>query len=204
MVKLAIFGTAIFVGLFILMGEIAYRYFLPAYPFFIITALFFIAKLFKQQTLTIGIMFIIGISFRLAWYPSNASLLQDGYLIRPPEDLRYRDIITLGQQTSRFIQTEYPKAKVFGARPESYQLTEPYQGYVDEPIQYDYCNYYQPHPNQTTLVFHHLYSPFQPPCSELLQQVPEKTLVGHFEENDLWVEIYEIADANRDFQLDIQ
>lgn len=183
-------GVLLTVVFYTLVGELNYRYLLIAYPLAIVMGLYVLKPFsFKSSYILIG-SFVIALLFYSSWHPRTPLLSE--YLIKPHEDLRYRDIIELGKQTTSYIATNHPNAIVYGTYPESYQLAEPFQGYTDILVPFDFCHYYQPQPNREVLIMHHKYSPLQPVCEQLLSQVPHE-LVKTFEQNGFWVNIYRVV-----------
>lgn len=186
-----IIGMLTMVVVFTLMGELLYRYFLPFYPLVIIVLFYFSTPLFKKEMYQIGVALFAAGLFSLAWHPQNKVPISGMYRINSPEDMRYKDIIYLGVKISDFVTSHYPNAFVYGAIPENYQLSEPFQGYSSQPIQFDFCHYYKPQPDKTVLIIHHLYSPLQPACEQLLKRLKIKP-IQRFEQNGFWANMYQV------------
>lgn len=185
-----ILGILLVMGQYVVMGELQYRYLLFVYPLVIIVGLTFTRSVIKKPAhLLIGVG-VVCLFFYSAWHPRMTNLTE--YLIRPYDDLRYLDIISLGTQTTQYLVDEHPTGVVYGGHPESYQLPESFQGYTQKPVAFNYCHYYQPQPNREVLIMHHKYSPLQPVCEQLLSQVPHE-LVKTFEQNGFWVNIYRVV-----------
>jgi hypothetical protein len=87
------------------------------------------------------------------------------------------------------VRKHFPEAHVLGSFPESYELTEPWQGYVDAPIPFTECAAFRPEPSVTQLVYVHAYSPGQQACKRLVDAVGARG-IARVEENGKWVEIW--------------
>jgi hypothetical protein len=128
------------------------------------------------------------------WHPRRPPT--DRYVFAPDQDMGYRDMILIGERAARYLEKHYPDAEVVGSFPESYQVTEPYQGYVDRPFTFVECEDYAGPGERTQVVYVHPYSPGQPRCKQLVDSV-HATPVARFASRDKWVELYTIPAAAR-------
>jgi hypothetical protein len=71
----------------------------------------------------IGLVFIIGL------------FVNPPYGFSMEDNLAYRDYIVLHQKAENFLEKRYPSARVLTAWPANDELTRPYLGYVERPMQ---------------------------------------------------------------------
>lgn len=117
--------------------------------------------------------------------------MSNRFEFRPSDDLSYQDIIKIGQNSAKFIENRYANAEIYGAFPEIYQLTQPFQGYVSKPLDFKLCNEFNLNPHRTQILYIHLYSPIQLSCQKVLNYSSVK-LLSRFTANGKWLEIYSI------------
>jgi len=175
---------------FVTTGEYGARYGIFLYPLYYgvcIYTLFLVFQFYKIENKFIIISLIIPFLFFQFWHPKLS--VSRNYLFKPSEDLSYQDMIKIGQQMSQFSQTKFPLAHFYGGFPESYQLTQPYQGYVNKELNFSQCPQFQLNTNWQQIIIYHPYSPVQINCSILLQQIVVVPL-AYFEQNGKWVELY--------------
>lgn len=175
---------------FVLTGEYGGRYGIFLYPLYysICTfTLFLVLKTFKLEKKIGFILIVIIPIFYSFWHPKLSA--SRNYIFKPSEDLSYQDMISVGLQMSNFAQNRFPQAHYFGGFPESYQLTQPYQGYVKKPLSFDQCPQFKLNPNQQQIIIYHPYSPIQIQCSIILQNIAVIPL-AKFEKNGKWMELY--------------
>jgi hypothetical protein len=127
--------------------------------------------------------------FMTTWHPRLPPT--DHYVYAPDQDMRYRDMIVIGERAARYLQRHQPDAEVVGSFPESYQVTEPYQGYVDRAFPFVECDRYTGSGDRAQIVYVHPYSPGQPACKRLVEEA-HATPLARFSSNDKWVELYEM------------
>jgi hypothetical protein len=93
-----------------------------------------------------------------------------------------------------WLERKHPGAEILGAGPESYELTEPWQGYVQAPRHFTWCKSFEPHPDVEQIVVVHPYHPQQPLCRRIVELLPS-TPLGRFSENGKWRELYLLSPA---------
>jgi hypothetical protein len=170
-------GQVAAVSFFAIMGELLTRYLLPFLPMLVVLACALVARAAGQTV--VGIWTAIMVTAQvLAWHPAPPP--RTVFEMRPPPDLRYRDYVELGVQLATFLRAEHPNALVYGAVPEEYQLAEPWQGYVDEPIRFHGCAEFQWR-DEEQLIVEHTHSKPQQICRMLLERIPAVRLVHEFD-----------------------
>jgi 4-amino-4-deoxy-L-arabinose transferase-like glycosyltransferase len=182
---------------FIIMGEYAMRYGMFLLPFFYILSIYFFKKTGIASTyfwIIIGLIAILSIS---KWHPKIENTKT--YEFRPSEDLSYQDLINIGQESARFLELAFPKAKIYGGFPEIYQLTQPYQGYVSRKLNFSQCPDFMLNKNIQQIIYIHPYSPSQIACRQLLDKVVVKP-IRKFESRGKWLELY-LVDATESAKL---
>lgn len=192
---LVILGVAAFAKT----GEFGLRYgifLVPAVVIFLVRMNRELVMLFTKKYVRWGMVGIISLNLLLfisAWHPVSGQLHAE-YRFAPVTDLGYRDMISVASQAAEYLEINYPDATIYGGFPENYQLSEPYQGYVDEPLNFRDCKDYVYSEDEQAILYIHPYSPSQIPCSQILLQVQTRPLEKHqFVSNDTWVELYEIV-----------
>ncbi|MGH7328817.1 MAG: hypothetical protein ACREJX_10765 [Polyangiaceae bacterium] len=96
------------------------------------------------------------------------------------------------------MRRKHPDARVFGSFPESYQLTRPYDGYVDAPVRFTECASFDPNldADRTRLVYIHGYSPGQRACKHLVDTSGARPIV-RVAAGSKWVEIWQLPHSSR-------
>ena len=126
LIALAALLLANWIGFSVLGGALLTRYLLPAYPLILLLCV----AAWKRHL--------------QAWWPLavlSAAAFTVGIHINPPyhfapeDNLAYRDMIVLQQQSSAFIAQRWPQAAVLTAWPMSDELRKPELGYVRQPMQ---------------------------------------------------------------------
>lgn len=183
------------ISFYALMGEFGLRYGIFLLPPIAITTVYLVYKIVSQKVFWV-IIIIPCIIFLSLWHHKvEPTAIYD---FRPPENLAYQDIITIGLQAAHYLQVNFENAEVYGDFPEVYQLTQPYQGYTQKVFNFDYCRNFEYHPSQTQILYLHPYSPGQRYCRQLLDYFQVQPL-NRFESNGKWLELYKVettASAN--------
>ncbi|NMC35713.1 hypothetical protein GYA49_01570 [Candidatus Beckwithbacteria bacterium] len=192
-------GLTIITGImfFTLAGEFGLRYGIFLLPAYVLTMMYFVHQALPQKLYLWPVGIMIVILFLFTWHPKIAAT-QD-YEFRPPENLSYQDLISIGRQAALFVSVNFPQAKFYGGFPENYQLEQPYQGYVDQGLDFSLCKDFKPELDKIQIIYLHPYSPTQIPCRQLLDMVPTLPL-NKFEKNGKWLELY-MVDASATAQL---
>lgn len=106
-------------------GAVLARYMLPVVPLVIlalVATLWCRARQWKLIVVAVAIAFIAG----LFTNPPYGFSLED--------NLAYRDYIVMHAEASRFLELQYPRARVLTAWPASDELSRPWLGYVGRPF----------------------------------------------------------------------
>jgi hypothetical protein len=107
----------------VLGGALLARYMLPIVPLAILIC---VSTIWRRLRFWKAVLAIIAVSF------VAALLINPPYGFSPEDNLAYADYIRLHQGAERFIETEYPRARVLTAWPASDELSRPYLGYVQK------------------------------------------------------------------------
>jgi hypothetical protein len=102
------------------------RYLLPVIPLVVIVC---VSTLWRRARYWKTTIVIIALAFVSAWF------LNPPYGFAFEDNLAYRDYVILHKQAETFLESRYPKAVVLTAWPASDELTRPYLGYVQYPMQ---------------------------------------------------------------------
>jgi hypothetical protein len=173
--------------LFAAVGEFAYRYAIYLLPLYFVAALTLVrAALPRGVWLVAGALGLFGL-FATTWHPKPP--LTTSYVFRPDEDLQYLDMIAIGGKEGRWLASKHPDAEIYGSDPESYELAEPWQGYVDAPIAFAPCRDFERHPEKTQFFALHPYASDQPACRRAAESVGARP-VKRFESNGKWLELF--------------
>lgn len=96
------------------------------------------------------------------------------------------------RQLSAYLELAYPKAHIYGGFPENIYLTEPFVGYVNQPLEFTLCDQFALNLQQEQLIVLHAYTPSQTHCRLLLDRV-EVEPVQKFSQQAKWVELYQVT-----------
>jgi hypothetical protein len=107
-------------------GAVLARYMLPIVPLVILVC---VSTIWRRLHLWNIVLMIVAIAFVAGLF------VNPPYGFAPEDNLAYRDYIHLHQDAERWLQARYPKARVLTAWPASGEVTKPYLGYVDRPMQ---------------------------------------------------------------------
>jgi 4-amino-4-deoxy-L-arabinose transferase-like glycosyltransferase len=179
--------VALTIVFFAFAGVFGARYGLFALPPFIVAALYPVRLALRRATMFGAAVLLALAAFVVRWHPKQP--LTSEYHFRPFDDLGAIDRIKVGRRAARYVRKHFPDAHVVGSFPESYELTEPWQGYVDTPVPFTECAAFRPEPSVTQLVYVHAYSPGQRACKHLVDALGARG-IARVEENGKWVEIW--------------
>jgi hypothetical protein len=107
-------------------GAVLARYFVPVYPLVILLCISTLqrrVRFWKWWVAAACAAFL----FALVTPPP--------YRVAPEDTLLYRNFVQLHKQAADVIAARYPQARVLTAWPASGELTEPYLGYIKQPVQ---------------------------------------------------------------------
>lgn len=187
-----------FLTIYAFTGEFIPRYSLAVLPAFTVICCHFIYSAFTRPYAH-AVILITLILFISSWHPKLSPTLDLSF--RNNEDLSYQDHIQVGLETARYLQANYPQSPIYGSFPQSYQLTEPWQGYVTQPLNFVDCSRYSLNPASPagrlkpySLVIIHPYHYTQLECQNLLRTYPHQ-LLKQFTHKGLWTQIYALNPA---------
>jgi len=123
-----IFGIVILtyvVALSIIGGAVLARYMLTAVPLVVILAVSTLRRRVQAWRWLVGIV-CAAFAAALFWNPP--------YGFSPEDNLAYRDFIEMHLDAEQFLEAHYPKATLLTAWPASGEVTQPFLGYVRQPL----------------------------------------------------------------------
>ncbi|HEX8814914.1 MAG TPA: glycosyltransferase family 39 protein [Terriglobales bacterium] len=106
-------------------GAVLARYMLPVVPLVIVLS---IAELWRRMRVWVLVLAAVVAAFAAALFinPSYGFSFEDNFA--------YRDYIVLHQSAEEYIAAQYPQKRVLTAWPASEELTQPFLGYVSQPV----------------------------------------------------------------------
>jgi hypothetical protein len=107
-------------------GAVLARYMLPIGPLVILICVSTIWRRLQAWPWVLG---VAALAFVIATF------VNPPYGFSPEDNLAYRDYIGLHQRAAAFLQARYPHARVLTAWPANDELSQPYLGYVNQPIE---------------------------------------------------------------------
>jgi len=117
---------AYIVALAVIGGAVLDRYMLPVVPLVILVC---VSTIWRRLKLWPAMIAFVAMAFVAALF------VNPPYSFSPEDNLTYRDYIRLHQRAENFLATRYPNARVLTAWPASDELSRPYLGYVQKPMQ---------------------------------------------------------------------
>lgn len=114
------------VALSVIGGAGLARYMLPVVPLVILIS---VSTIWRRLPAWKGVIAVIAAAF------VSSLFVNPPYGFSLEDNLAYRDYIRLHQRAELFLEQRYPNAHVLTAWPASDELTRPYLGYVDKPMQ---------------------------------------------------------------------
>lgn len=181
------------IAFFVYAGEVAPRYILFFLPIVVAATMISLSKIqrtYNLSQLSITVIALILLSFQINYWRDDPTPTK-GADFFPPDNLSIVDYVRSFREMTTTIQMLYPDSTVYGGFPENVMLTQPYQGYVSQPIEFFPCDQFQSESATTQLIVIHPYAPSQIACHQLLQMVDNSHISG-FETNGKWVELYQI------------
>ena len=107
-------------------GAVLARYLLPVYPLVIIV---FVSTIWRRLPMWRAFLGVVCFAFVLAL------AINPPYHFAPEDNLDYADFVQLHEQAARYLEAHPPHGRVLTAWPGSDELTKPYLGYVNRPIE---------------------------------------------------------------------
>jgi Dolichyl-phosphate-mannose-protein mannosyltransferase len=123
-----VFGVVILsyvVALSVIGGAVLARYMLPGVPLVVILAVSTLRRRVRAWRWLVG---IVCATFVAALFTNPP------YGFSPEDNLAYRDFIEMHLDAEGFLEARYPKATVLTAWPASGEITQPFLGYVRQPL----------------------------------------------------------------------
>jgi len=114
------------IALSVVGGAVLARYMLPVVPLVILVC---VSTIWRRLAAWKAVIVVVALAF------ISALFINPPYGFAPEDNLAYRDYIRLHQRAENFLEQEYPNARVLTAWPASDELTRPYLGYVQRPVQ---------------------------------------------------------------------
>ena len=114
------------VSLSVIGGAVLARYMLPVVPLMILVC---VSTIWRRLPAWKVVMVVVALAF------ISALFINPPYGFSPEDNLAYRDYIRLHQRAETFLQARYPNARVLTAWPASDEVTHPYLGYIQRPMQ---------------------------------------------------------------------
>jgi hypothetical protein len=178
--------------LFAAVGEFGLRYGIYLLPPYFVACLVLVRRAVRNAAwVSLGGAILFAL-FVTTWHPKEP--LTSSYTFRPDENLAYLDMIDIGRQSAHWLEQKHPDAEIYGAGPESYELVEPWQGYVQAPLRFAWCKDFERHPGVTQIVYVHAYHQQQPLCRRITEALHANP-IKHFESNGKWLELYLVPDS---------
>jgi 4-amino-4-deoxy-L-arabinose transferase-like glycosyltransferase len=114
------------VALSVVGGAVLARYMLPVVPLVILIC---VSTIWRRLSAWKAVIAIVALAF------ISALFVNPPYGFAPEDNLAYGDYIRLHQHAEGRVAQQYPNARVLTAWPGSDELTRPYLGYVQKPLQ---------------------------------------------------------------------
>jgi hypothetical protein len=114
------------IALSIIGGAVLARYMLPVTPLVILIS---VSTIWRRLPAWKAVIAVVALAF------ISALFINPPYGFSLEDNLAYHDYIRLHQRAEAFLTRRYPGARVLTAWPASDELTRPYLGYVEKPVQ---------------------------------------------------------------------
>lgn len=187
-------GIGAYLILWTVVGRVEEVNTMMIFPFWVILCLKIVSKTIETFKIKESEWYMLSVGFVLVlvwlsqWRP--VLTLKDKMEFVPQADLSYQDVITVGREMASFLELVYPNTKIYGGFPETYQLTQPYQGYVTKPLNISLCKDFDPESQEPSIVVIHPYHSSQIACQGIRKMYSLKPL-QRFEQNGQWIELFE-------------
>ena len=122
----AVVALAYVLALSVVGGAVLARYLLPVYPLVVII---FVSTLWRRLPWWPAFIGVVCLAFLLGL------AINQPYHFAPEDNLNYADFVKLHQQAAKYLQAHPPAGRVLTAWPASDEITKPYLGYVQKPLQ---------------------------------------------------------------------
>jgi hypothetical protein len=176
--------SCVFFGVF---GEFGLRYGIFVMPPYFVACVALARDGSRRKLVMLGGLVVTFAAFQTTWHPHRE--LTSTLTVAPDQDLGYLDMIHVGLDEAKHLQERYPSAEVYGTMPESYELTEPFQGYVERPLAFAPCNHFVPKPTAKQIIVRHDYDAAQVDCARVIETSGAR-FHKRFTSNDKWLELY--------------
>ena len=167
--------------------------FMPRYALFMFPAYYVASLVLARRALRSDRWFAaLGVAllalFVRTWHPRIP--LTSSLEVAPNNDLSYFDMIRIGRAAAAYVETEHGGAMIYGGFHERYQLGEPWQGYVERPLDVHPC-YAFIRSRTEQLLYIHGYEPEQEACHLVAEKTGARA-IKRFESNGKWIEVWRV------------
>jgi len=177
---------------FVNTNEFLTRYVLFILPAFVTGALVLVRRALVRAPAFVAFTGATLAAFAFRWHPQIAYTSR--YELQPNEDLSYLDMIRIGRAAAGYVAQKQADAEIYGGFHEIYQLTEPWQGYLERPLAVIACAGFERHAGVRQVVYIHAYEPQQIACRAIVDKTGARAL-RRFESNGKWLEIWRVPAA---------
>lgn len=181
-------ATALFFG----MTEFLHRYIIIGLPFFYILFYYLFTTLLQKKTVRFQLisLSLVTVIICALFYTQWDLHRRIAFWRFPPleENLEYKDVISIGEAVSSYLEKNHPNAKILTSFPANYMFAQPFQGYVKKPLRSKNCNKIKPGDKYDFVVFHP-FSPVSIYCLKIIQTDKLKP-IKNFERNGKFMSIY--------------
>ncbi|PIS34968.1 MAG: hypothetical protein COT36_04840 [Parcubacteria group bacterium CG08_land_8_20_14_0_20_38_56] len=183
-----LFLIVFFVPLFFAKIEFLHRYIVFGLPFLYILFCSLVGFVFRKNiACALGLALLVLLPVFYSNWDEHRKINSWHF---PPleENLEYLDIIKIGKLTSKFLEEYYKDAVIYTEFPTNYMLSQPFQHYVQEPLNVKNCKDYKKG-DKTDIVVFHYFTPNQGYCLKIIEETGLYKLVT-FSENGKSMTIY--------------
>jgi hypothetical protein len=121
---LAVIAAYVF-ALSVIGGAVLARYMLPVVPLVIII---FVSTLWRRLSWWRAAICCVAIAFVVGWF------VNPPHGFSPEDNLAYSDFVRIHQHAAEFLAHRYPHARILTAWPANDELSQPFLGYVSQPM----------------------------------------------------------------------
>jgi hypothetical protein len=125
-VAFGVVAIAYVVALSLIGGAVLARYMLPVVPLLIVIC---VSTLRRRVVVWKWVVGTVAVGFGLSLF------INPPYRFAPEDNLAFRDYVEMHQRAARILRQQYGTARVLTAWPASDELSRPWLGYVDRPMQ---------------------------------------------------------------------
>ena len=183
---------------FSIQGNYQHESFLPFIPILTIVSLklvhdFFSEHLSDWQFLLPIILVIIGFVNFTNWRSQTTA--HTGFSFRHQENLNYQDFVNLYRQTATYLEATYFDTQIYSGVPLNYQLTQPFQGFVSRPLDFQFCQNFQIDSEKPQIIVMHTYHPSMLDCAKIIK-TNQFQPVHTIKQKDKTIQIFSVTATN--------